>query len=34
MVSKVVESLKAAVAGIEDGAVIMIGGFGAAGMPS
>jgi 3-oxoadipate CoA-transferase alpha subunit len=34
MVSKVVESLKAAVADIEDGAVIMIGGFGAAGMPS
>ena len=34
MVSKVVESLAAAVAGIEDGAVIMIGGFGAAGMPS
>jgi 3-oxoadipate CoA-transferase alpha subunit len=34
MVSKLVESLEAAVAGIEDGAVIMIGGFGAAGMPS
>jgi 3-oxoadipate CoA-transferase alpha subunit len=34
MVSKVVESLEAAVAGIEDGAVIMIGGFGAAGMPA
>jgi 3-oxoadipate CoA-transferase alpha subunit len=34
MVSKVVESLEAAVAGIEDGAVIMISGFGAAGMPS
>ena len=34
MVSKVVESLEAAVAGIEDGSVIMIGGFGAAGMPS
>jgi 3-oxoadipate CoA-transferase alpha subunit len=34
VVSKVVESLAAAVAGIEDGAVIMIGGFGAAGMPS
>jgi 3-oxoadipate CoA-transferase alpha subunit len=33
MVSKVVESLEAAVAGIEDGAVIMISGFGAAGMP-
>jgi 3-oxoadipate CoA-transferase, alpha subunit len=34
MVSKVVASLEAAVAGIEDGAVIMISGFGAAGMPS
>jgi 3-oxoadipate CoA-transferase alpha subunit len=34
MVSKVVESLEAAVAGIENGAVIMISGFGAAGMPS
>jgi 3-oxoadipate CoA-transferase alpha subunit len=34
MVSKLVESLEAAVAGIEDGAVIMIGGFGVAGMPS
>jgi 3-oxoadipate CoA-transferase alpha subunit len=34
MVSKVVESLEAAVAGIEDGAVIMISGFGAAGMPA
>ena len=34
MVSKVVASLEAAVAGIEDGAVIMIGGFGAAGMPA
>jgi 3-oxoadipate CoA-transferase alpha subunit len=34
MVSKLVESLEAAVAGIEDGAVIMIGGFGAAGMPA
>jgi 3-oxoadipate CoA-transferase alpha subunit len=34
MVSKVVASLEAAVAGIEDGAVILIGGFGAAGMPS
>jgi 3-oxoadipate CoA-transferase alpha subunit len=34
MVSKLVESLEAAVAGIDDGAVIMIGGFGAAGMPS
>jgi 3-oxoadipate CoA-transferase alpha subunit len=34
VVSKVVESLAAAVAGIEDGAVIMISGFGAAGMPA
>src|SRR3984885_15706129 len=34
MVSKLVESLEAAVAGIENGAVIMISGFGAAGMPS
>jgi 3-oxoadipate CoA-transferase alpha subunit len=34
MVSKVVESLEAAVEGIEDGAIIMIGGFGNAGMPS
>src|ERR1700733_2565993 len=34
MMSKVVESLEAAVAGIQNGAVIMIGGFGMAGMPS
>ena len=34
MVSKVVESVEAAVAGIADGAVIMIGGFGAAGLPA
>jgi 3-oxoadipate CoA-transferase alpha subunit len=34
MVSKVVESLEAAVAGIENSAVIMIGGFGTAGTPS
>jgi 3-oxoadipate CoA-transferase, alpha subunit len=34
VVSKVVQSLAAAVAGIKDGATIMIGGFGAAGMPS
>ena len=34
MVSKVVESAAAAVAGIEDGATIMIGGFGLAGLPS
>jgi 3-oxoadipate CoA-transferase, alpha subunit len=34
VVSKVVESAAAAVAGIEDGATIMIGGFGTAGLPS
>jgi 3-oxoadipate CoA-transferase alpha subunit len=34
VVSKVVESPAAAVAGIKDGATIMIGGFGTAGMPS
>ena len=34
VVSKVVESLAAAVAGIKDGATIMIGGFGTAGMPA
>jgi len=34
VVSKVVESVAAAVAGIADGATIMIGGFGAAGMPA
>lgn len=34
MVSKVVESAAAAVAGIEDGATIMIGGFGGAGLPA
>jgi 3-oxoadipate CoA-transferase alpha subunit len=34
VISKIVESLDAAVAGIEDGATIMIGGFGTAGMPS
>jgi 3-oxoadipate CoA-transferase alpha subunit len=34
VVSKVVESLAAAVAGITDGATIMIGGFGTAGMPA
>jgi 3-oxoadipate CoA-transferase alpha subunit len=33
MISKVVESLPAAVAGIENGATILIGGFGTAGMP-
>ena len=34
MISKVVESAAAAVAGIEDGATIMIGGFGLAGLPA
>ena len=34
MITKVVESADAAVAGIEDGATIMIGGFGGAGLPS
>ncbi|HKF66168.1 MAG TPA: 3-oxoacid CoA-transferase subunit A [Vicinamibacterales bacterium] len=34
MISKVVESAAAAVAGIEDGATIMIGGFGGAGLPA
>jgi len=34
VVSKVVESPAAAVAGIKDGATIMIGGFGTAGMPA
>lgn len=34
MISKVVESAAAAVAGIEDGATIMIGGFGVAGLPA
>jgi 3-oxoadipate CoA-transferase alpha subunit len=33
VISKVVESAAAAVAGIEDGATIMIGGFGLAGLP-
>ena len=33
VVSKVVESLEEAVAGVEDGSTVMIGGFGAAGMP-
>lgn len=33
VVSKIVESLEEAVAGIEDGSTVMIGGFGAAGMP-
>jgi 3-oxoadipate CoA-transferase alpha subunit len=34
VVTKVVDSLAAAVAGITDGATIMIGGFGTAGMPA
>jgi 3-oxoadipate CoA-transferase alpha subunit len=34
VISKVVESAAAAVAGIEDGATIMIGGFGVAGLPA
>ena len=34
MISKVVASIEAAVADIHDGATVMIGGFGAAGMPS
>ena len=34
MVTKVVESPAAAVAGISDGATVMIGGFGSAGMPA
>lgn len=34
MISKVVESLQAAVADIENGATIMIGGFGTAGLPA
>jgi 3-oxoadipate CoA-transferase alpha subunit len=34
MVNKIFESLQAAVADVHDGATIMIGGFGTAGMPS
>jgi 3-oxoadipate CoA-transferase alpha subunit len=34
MIDKTVNSLQEAVAGVQDGATIMIGGFGAAGMPS
>jgi 3-oxoadipate CoA-transferase, alpha subunit len=34
MVDKIVASVQAAVAGIHDGATVMIGGFGTAGMPS
>src|SRR3954466_2413980 len=34
MINKIVASLEAAVAGINDGSTILIGGFGGAGMPS
>ena len=34
MINKIVETLEQAVAGIADGATVMIGGFGNAGMPS
>ena len=34
MINKIMDSVQAAVAGIQDGATIMIGGFGNAGMPS
>lgn len=34
MVNKIVDGLGQAVAGIQDGAIVMIGGFGNAGMPS
>jgi len=34
MINKIVESVEAAVADIPDGATVMIGGFGTAGMPS
>jgi len=34
MINKIVSTLAAAVADIHDGATIMIGGFGTAGMPS
>ncbi|MGH8629733.1 MAG: 3-oxoacid CoA-transferase subunit A [Burkholderiales bacterium] len=34
MINKIVESLEAAVAGINDGATVMIGGFGPAGQPA
>jgi 3-oxoadipate CoA-transferase alpha subunit len=34
VINKVVDSLQAAVAGIEPGATVMIGGFGTAGMPA
>ena len=34
MINKIVSSVTAAVADIRDGATVMIGGFGTAGMPS
>ncbi len=34
MIDKIVENMQAAVAGIQNGATIMIGGFGGAGMPN
>lgn len=34
MINKIFESLASAVADVHDGATIMIGGFGTAGMPS
>src|SRR5436190_8126656 len=34
MINKIVESMSAAVADVHDGATVMIGGFGTAGMPS
>jgi 3-oxoadipate CoA-transferase alpha subunit len=34
MINKIVESVEAAVAGIHDGATVMIGGFGTAGQPA
>jgi len=34
MINKIVESVEAAVAGIHDGATVMIGGFGSAGQPA
>lgn len=34
MVNKIFDSLQSAVADIHDGATVMIGGFGTAGMPS
>ena len=34
MINKIFDSLQAAVAGVHDGATVMIGGFGTAGMPA